>query len=240
MDNLKEMREALQSDHSVGENSSFFTPDTIDSALNRAYRKVGALFNWPALEDAQKTVTEANENYLDGPSFWNPNSMWRLEINGEVYGDEPDHAPMTFHDFLDWKDDTANANSTDKKWSIQWLRYFFTPTPTVAGLEVCIWGQKNVTKMTADESETIFTGNMPECNEAIVLEADAILNRKGDALNDGQFLSAEAKQILVLANDKVRKAQARSKKNNVQFYTPDFFARNGNGIGSSADKIGRF
>lgn len=240
MDTLKEMREALQSDLSVGTNSSFFPPDTIDSALNRAYRKTGALFNWPALEDAKSTVTEANENYLDAPNNWKPNSLWRLEIDGKVYGDEPDHMPMSFHDFLDWKDDTANANSTDKKWAVQWLRYFFTPTPTEAGLVVTVWGQKSVSKMTGDDSTTIFSYNMQECNEALILEADAILNRKGNSMNDGQFLSAEAKQILILANDKVRKNQAKSKKTQTQFYTPDFFARNGNGIGSSADKIGRF
>lgn len=240
MDTLKDMREALQSDLSVGTNSSFFPPATIDSAINRAYRKSGALFNWPALEDAKTTVTEANSNYLDAPNNWKPNSIWRLEIDGKVYGDEPDHAPMTFHDFLDWKDDTANANSTDKKWAVQWLRYFFTPTPTEAGLSVSIWGQKSVTKMEEDEDTTIFSYNMSECNEALILEADAILNRKGEDLDAKQFLSNEAKQILILANDKVRKGQAKAKKNNTQFYVPDFFARNGNGIGSSADKIGRF
>lgn len=240
MDTLIEMREALQSDFSVGENSSFFPPEVIDSALNRAYRKVGALFDWPQLEDAKKTVTEANENYLDAPKTWKANSMWRLEINGVPYGDDPDHAPMSYHDFLDWKSDSNNANSTDKKWAIQWLRYFFTPTPTEAGLVVCIWGQKNVAKMTDDDDITIFSYNSPHCNEAIVLEADAILNRKSNTIDEGRFLSAEAKQILVLENSKLRKLQARSKKTQVQYNTPDFYATNGNGIKSSSDLIGRF
>jgi hypothetical protein len=238
MDTLQDMREAVQSDLNVSTNSSLFPPATIDLALNRAYvNKVAKLFRWPQLEDAKTTTTQANINYYDAPTTWQPNSMWRLTIDGDsnVYGEEPDGSPMSYHDFLDWLADSQNENSTDKKWAVQWLRYFVYPTPTVAGLTISVWGQKNATKMTLDSSTTIFSYNMPECNEAIVLEAEAILKKKGENKDAGMMFSEEAKGILVTAYNKLRQEKAKFEKTQPFLNVPDYFSRS-----NSNSTIGNF
>lgn len=221
-DNLSEIRTIVQSDLNVTSSSSQFPPATIDSAINRAYRSGGSLFKWPALQDAKKTVTELNINYADAPTNWRPNSIWRLTIDGEPYGDEPDYSPLKFKDFLDWLDDD-NAILTEKHWSVQWLRYFFNPTPSQAGLEICIWGQENVEKLTADNSETIFTDNLPECNDAIAKEATAILKHKGELPKTGELFSAEAKTIFALAFGKIKKESGKYVKVYPFLNVPNFF-----------------
>lgn len=225
LDNLGDIRTAVQSDLNVSSTSSLYPSDTIDSAINRAYRKIGGLFKWPSLQDALDTTTQANIEYYDAPTNWRPNSMWRLAVDNTPYGEKPDFSPQLFKDYLDWKDND-NADLTEKKWGVQWLRYFINPTPTVAGLEICVWGYKNVETMTVDGSETIFTDNMPEGNEAIALEASAILKKKGELPEDGTMFSTEAKQILIISFDKISKEGSKYEKINPMLNVPNFFPGN--------------
>lgn len=99
MDNLLELRQAVQSDLTVGDESTLYSPTVIDLAINRAYRKAGALFPWPELMDAKKTTTVAGQEYYDYPQTWRSNSVWRLEVGGVRYGIEPDGSPLTFDYF---------------------------------------------------------------------------------------------------------------------------------------------
>lgn len=226
MDNLGEIRTAVLSDLNASASSSLYPTATVNSAINSAYRKIGGLFKWPALQDALDTTTQADVEYYDAPSNWRPNSMWRLKVGDVPYGIKPDFSPQVFKDYLDWKDND-NADLTEKRWAKQWLRFFINPTPTEAGLEVCVWGYKNVDKLTEDASETMFTNNMPEGNEAIRLEAVAILKKKGELIDDGLMASAEAKQILIVSFDKISKEDIKNEKINPMLDVPDFFARNG-------------
>lgn len=226
MDNRGEIRTAVLSDLNASSTSSQYPEATVNLAINRAYRKIGGLFKWPALQDALKTTTQANIEYYDAPENWRPNSMWRLKVNGVPYGDAPDFSPQTFKDYLDWQDN-ENADLTQKKWAVQWLRYFINPVPTVADLQICVWGYKNVASLDADATETIFTGNMPEGNEAIALEASAILKKKGELPEDGNMFSVEAKQILIVSFDKISREGSKYEKINPMLNVPDFFAKNG-------------
>ena len=61
MDTFADIVEAVQDDLTVGEESTLYSPTLIKRVINRAYRKVGALFPWPELQDAKKTVTSANQ-----------------------------------------------------------------------------------------------------------------------------------------------------------------------------------
>ena len=235
MDNLGNFRTAIQSDLNVSANSSLYPSATIDLAINRAYVKCARLFRWPQLEDAKLTTTQANQEYYDTPDGWSPDSCYRLQIGTDYYGYEPDFSPMDFQDYLDWKADSDNEDSTDKIWAVHGNQYFIYPTPTVANLVISIWGQKNITLLTLDASETIFTDNMPECNEAIVLEATAILKKKGEAEKSGELFSAEAKGILAVAFNKLKQEKSKYEKENPLLNVPDFF-----GKASVADTIGRF
>lgn len=239
MDTLAEMRAAVQSDLTVDSNSTLFTPTTINLAINRAYRKAGAMFPWPDLMDAKKTTTEANQEYYDYPQNWRTLSIWKLLVDGERYGLEPDGSPLSYDDYLNWKLD--NSTSDDKVWSNQQRRYFISPTPTTEGLEICIWGIM-VTSTLSDDAinTTIFSYSMPEGNEAIILEAEAILKSKGEEEQAGLFRSQEAKQLLSVAWSKIRAEQAKYEKINPFFDTPDLYRPGGASRGSDSSMIGRF
>ncbi len=224
LNTLSEMDVALLSDLNASEDSSLYPENTRKMALNRAYRKAAALYRWPALEDSKKTTTGADQDYYDVPTTWRPDSVWRVEIDGVPYGNAPDFSPTPFNDFINWKADSANTTSTEKKWAVQWRRYFVTPTPTAAALVIKIWGQKNVTSLSADADTTIFSSNMPDCNEAVVLEAGAILKNKGEDKQAGQMMSTEAKVILTVAFNKIKQEQSKVDKEMPQFYVPDYFS----------------
>ena len=234
MDTLADIRVAVQDDLTVGDESSLYSPTIIDRVINRAYRKVGGLFPWPELQDAKKTSTQANIDYYDYPQNWRSNSIWKVEVDDERYGEDPDGSPLSFDDYLNWKRDYPD--NTDKKWANQWRRYFITPTPTEAGTNnIHVWGIKVIATLSADNSVTVFSYSTPEANEAIELEAVAILKSKTDDDKSAQFKSAEAKQILVVSWNKISKEMAKYEKNQPFFYVTDFF-----GGANSKDLTGKF
>lgn len=107
---------------------------------------------------------------------------------------------------------------------MQWRRYFVTPTPSSDGsLNISVWGQKVVELLNDDDDVTIFSYAMPECNEAIVIEAGAILKGKTDEEKSQEFKSLEAKAMLARAWDRVNKERAKLEKAQAFFYVPDFF-----------------
>ena len=93
--------------------------------------------------------------------------MWRLEIDGNQYGEDPDGSPLAYEDYLIWRADDDTASSTDKNWSTQWHRFFVWPIPTTATSTITVWGMKNVTTLTNDSDTTIFSYSLPEGNELL-------------------------------------------------------------------------
>jgi hypothetical protein len=228
MDLLSDLISDVQSDLNVSTNSALFPEATIKKAINRAYFKTCALFNWPSLQDAQTTSTVSGQEYYEAPSIWRPNSIYRLEVDSLLYGEDPDGNPLDFNDYLTWKLD--NPTSTSKKWAVQWLRYFIWPVPTTNGANnITIYGYKNATELVNANDTTIFSYNMPDCNDALVMEASAILKKKGENEKSSQFVSAEAKIVLTLAYNRIKKDSARIEKNQPLFYVPDFFGKGGQG-----------
>ena len=228
-----ELRSIIQSDLNVSDSSSLFPPATINSAINRGYVKAYRLFRWPGTEDAKATTTQADHDYYDSPSNFVPDSMWRVQVDGVMYGTKPGGRPMSYHDFLQWKID--NPSSTEKRWAKQWNRYFISPTPTASALAIVVWGQENADVLDDDTDVTIFSYNLPECNEAVILEAKAILKNKGASPKDGQFYSAEAKGILAVAYARISQDTAQEEKIQPMLNVPDFF-----GSGSQTQVTGNF
>lgn len=234
MDTLANIRTAVQSDLTVGDESALYSPTTIDLAINRAYRKAGALFPWPELMDAKKTGTVIDQNYYDYPQGWRSRTIWKVVIDDDRYGEDPDGSPLSFDDYLNWKEDYPNG--TDKKWANQERRFFVTPTPSTTGSNnLCIWGIKVTTTLTADGDVTIFSYSMPEGNEAVALEAVAILKSKGENEKGGEFRSTEAKMLLAVAWGKIKNENAKYEKNQPFFNVPNYF-----GADNSADMRGLF
>lgn len=234
MDTLVDLVQAVQDDLNIGDESTLYSPTLVRRAINRAKRKVEALHPWPELHDAKKTSTQANQEYYDYPLRWRSNSVWKVEIDGDRYGESPDGSPLSFDDYLNWKED--NPESEDKKWANQWRRFFVWPVPTAQGdNNLVIWGIKVTTDLEADADTTVFSYSTPEANEAIVLEAVAILKSKGENERSAEFRSTEAKQILTTAWGKITKEQSKYEKNMPFLDVPDFY-----GGGNSRDLRGRF
>src|SRR3990167_5520673 len=183
MDTLVNLVQAVQDDLTVGDESTLYSPTLIKRVINRAYIKCSALFPWPELQDAKKTVTQANIDYYDYPQNWRSNSIWKLGVTDDSAedprnGEEPDGSPLSFDDYLNWKEDYPD--STDKKWANQWRRYFISPTPTVTGSlatginVILIWGIKVPASLDEDTDTTVFSYSTPECNEAIEYEKTVV------------------------------------------------------------------
>ena len=227
MDQLSELRTAVQSDLTVGAESSLFTPTTIDLAINRAYRKIGAMFKWEETKDALKTSAIADREYYDYPTNWRPMSIWKLTVDGTDFGD-----PLTFKDY-NYEKENDNPSGLLRMWSNYGKRYFVDPTPTADGdKNIAIHGYKFVDLLSLDGDITIFSYTMPEINEAIVLEAGEILKVKGEvkqAERGGsvigmELLSKQAKSIVITTWTKISQEQSKLVRTTPQFNVPDFFA----------------
>lgn len=233
MDEFSELIAAVQSDNTIGDESSLYPLATVKLAINRANRKIGHLFEWPEREDAKKTSTVSGQEYYDFPDTWQPDSIWKLTVDGTDYGD-----PISFKDYL-YEKENSFPSGLSKVWGTQWRRYFIYPTPTTNGdNNISIWGLKAVETMVDDDDVTIFSYSMPEVNEAIVLEATAVLKAKGELEDKSIFRSNEAKQIVLVAWGKVRKNQAKYEKTQPMWEVPDYFPRSRGGRKDS--DIGRF
>lgn len=227
---FSEIIQAVRDDLSSDTTSSLYGDDIIKRAINRAYVKIGATYRWPELEDALITSTIANQEYYDYPSNWQPDSAWKLEVDGEDYGD-----PLIFKDYLYEKENNV-PSGLDRMWSSQWRRFFIYPIPTTNGVNnITIWGYKTVDSLVNNTDKTIFSYSMPEVNEAIVLEAVALLKKKGESEQVGQYRSLEAKQIIAIAWGKITQNQAKYEKTTPFFNVPDFFGKS-----RVKSKIGKF
>lgn len=227
MDLFSDIIAAVQSDLTIGDESTLTDLTTVKLAINRAYRKIGALFKWPDTRDAKKTSTEAGQEYYDYPDTWRPDSIWKLVVDDEDYGD-----PLAFRDYL-YEQENNYPNGLDKIWTNQRRRYFISPVPTSDGfLNISVWGFKNVELLDSDADTTIFSYSMPEVNEAIVLEADAILKNKGEiqqalrrnSVSGAEMLSLEAGRIAAASWSKIAAENAKFEKTTPAFDVPDMFA----------------
>jgi len=237
LNTFEDIWEAVQSDLNITDESPLYPLATVKNAVNRAYIKSAGLFRWPGTEDAKMTSTQANLEYYDYPQNWRDDSIWRIEVDGVQYGEDPDGSPLRFEDYLAWRADSDNANSTEKKWSTQKRRYFIYPVPTTAGNNnISVWGQRMVDELVNASDTTIFSYHMPECNEAVALEAEAILKSQGEQEETGEFRSTQAKQILLVAWNKIRQDQTKYEKNQPFFDVPDYFS----GRSTKEDIIGNF
>lgn len=224
MNTFEDLYTAVQSDLNVLDEAPLYPLATVKRAVNRAYIKTSSLFKWSGTEHAKKTTTQKNLEYYDYPREFRDNSIFRIEVGGVQYGELPDGSPTAWEDYLTWRGDSVNANSTEKKWADQKRRYFLYPVPTTAGVQISVWGRIVPDQLEADGDATIFSLSMPEGNEAIVLEAVAILKTKGEEEQAGQFRSLEAKQILVVAWGKIRQEKAKNEKIQPFFDVPDYFS----------------
>lgn len=239
MDTLLEFRTAVQSDLSIGSESSFFDSTNIDLAINRAYIKIGSMFKWVETRDAQKTSAKANKNYYNYPTNWRPYSIWKITVDDVDMGE-----PIAYEDFL-YEQENNYPSGLTKLWANYAKRFFLDPTPTADGnYNIKIWGYKFVDALELDGDITIFSYSMPEVNEAIVMEAVEILKDKSelnkskrDSVVVPDLLSSKARSIVVSSWSKISQENSKIKKTQPQWSVPDFF---GNTTYNVRNNIGNF
>jgi hypothetical protein len=235
---LAEMLAALQSDLTIGADSTLFDPQTANLALARSYRKIAAMFKWPGTRDAKKTSTVAGSEYYDYPQNWRPDTIWKLMVDGVDYGD-----PLSLKDYYSEQENNYPSGLT-LLWANQNNRFFITngtlPPQTNGDNNIFIWGYKVVDPLVNPADTTIFSYNMPEINEAIILEASAILKQKGEIMqvlrrlyiSGSELLSYQATSIVNSAWQKIAQENAKFVKTIPMFMIPDMFpsGRNRNQI----------
>lgn len=227
---------AVQDDMNLDDNAPMYPLSRVKRAINRAYAKSATLFKWAGTEHAMMSTTQANQEYYDYPQYFWDDSIFMLQVNGILYGESPDGSPTKYDDYLRWRADTSNTNSTTKKWATQKRRFFIHPVPTTAGVSICVWGHKTPDALSANGDTTIFSYSMPQCNEAINLEAQAILRGQGEEEERSVFRSTEAKQILVVEWNKIKSEQSKYEKIQPFLDVPDMFK----GKNNSSITIGNF
>lgn len=243
MNTFSDIYTAIQSDLTVGSESSLFDLTTIKNAVNRAYIKVGALHLWAGLRDSLKTSTIANQEYYDYPPAWQSDSVWKLSVDGTDYGD-----PLAFKDYL-FEQENNYPSGLVNLWSNQRDRYFITPTPTSNGdNNITIWGYTTVSALSNDSDTTIFSYGMQEVNEGIALEATAILKNKGEILpplkrgwiSGAALLDALALELINNAWKGELMMNVKYEKTIPQFDVPDLFAPRSKNANALRNKIGNF
>jgi hypothetical protein len=227
MDTRTEMETELIAQLQVANNSSLFPSTRITTLIQNAHTWATTLFIWLDLVMAKTTNTNASQEYYDYPEEFRSGSIIRLAIDGESYDRK------NFEDYLDFKE---NNTGSDEKIFANYGRFFFVnPTPASLGSgNMDVWGAVQADELSEGTSETIFTGNKPEGNEAIVLKAFSVAMRRIDkTLSDGAMSEA----ILTLSKlhgDEVKATQRDQRKDHPKFDVPDFFG------GISTPTPGRF
>lgn len=234
MDLLSDLVAAVQNDLTVGGESTLFDPATAKLAVQRAYRKIAASHKWPQRKDAKKTSTIAGQEYYDYPSNWTPDSVWKVVVDGIDYGD-----PLQFKDYLSEQENNYPSGLTNL-WANQQNRFFITTNraaPSANGdNNIFVWGYKIADAVVNDGDTTIFSYNMQEVNEAIVLEATAILKQKGEILQvmrrlymtGSELLSFQATAIVERAWQTILQEQSKNEKTIPMMEVPDFFPQGRN------------
>ena len=224
-----EMLSTLQSDLTVDATSSLFDPNTASLALARSYRKIAAMYKWPATRDAKKTSTVAGQEYYDYPTNWRPDTIWKLMVDGVDYGD-----PLALKDYYLEQENNYPSGLT-LLWGNQHNRFFITnnglPPQTNGDNNIVIFGFKVVDPLVNPTDVTIFSYNMPELNEAIILEASAILKQKGEIMqvlrrlyiSGSELLSYQATSIVNAAWQKIAQENAKYEKTIPMFQVPNLF-----------------
>lgn len=243
MDVFSDLVEAVQSDLTIGADSSLFDLTTAKLAINRAYLKIAGMFKWVETRDALKTSSQNGHEYYEYPDNWRTDSIWKLTVAGKDYGD-----PLAFADYQYELENNLPSGLT-VMWANHNRKYFLFPVPVTTGdNDISIWGYRSVDELVGDSDPTIFSYTMPEVNEAIVMEADAILKFKGEVMQmirrlyitGSDLLNTEAQQIVATAWTKVSQEQAKIARTTPIFNVPDMFASGLKNTNMLKNKIGNF
>lgn len=198
---FSDYQQAVLDDISVTTADAFYTTAIIKRAINRAYKWVAGLRDWPQTEEAYVRNTEDGKAYYNYPTNFKTDSISRLVYNGYEYD------KTAWRDFLRYQDD--NPTGTDKIFSDYKRQYHFNATVTAITDGIELWGQMIPDDMTVDADLTKFSGDS-NLEEAILKKALAIIYKKGrgQMYDRGVALEDEAKALVSDAWSQMKIKQA--------------------------------
>ena len=227
MDTRAEMETELVAQLQVAANSSLFPASRITTLIQNSHKWATNLFIWNDLVKAKITSTQATFEYYDYPDNFRSGTIVRLEVSGDSY------ERKNYEDYLDYKE---NNSTTTKKMFANYGRFYFTnPVPTADGSnDMTVWGAVQADPLSAAGTETIFTNNKPEGNEAIVQRAFGVAMRRIDPKVSE---TATAGSIAILAKlnlDEAKATQRDQRLDHPMFEVPNLFGD------TKLSPIGRF
>lgn len=194
-------QQAILDDLSAQTTDAFYTTAIIKRAINRAYKWVAGLRNWPQTEEAYKRDSEDGKDYYNYPSNFKTDSIKRLKYNGEKYD------KTVWSEFLNYQEE--NPTGTDKIFSDHKRQYHIN-ADVVAGTDTIeVWGHIGLPDtLTSGTDKTLFYGD-ENLEEAILKKALSILYKKGRAqmYDRGKELEQDAQDLIVDAWSQIMKAQ---------------------------------
>ncbi len=198
---FEDYQTAVLDDISTTSSDAFFTTVIVKRAINRAYKWVAGLRNWPQTEEAYVRDTTLGDSYYNYPSNFKTDSITRLVYDGEEY------EKTVWRDYLRYQDEHPNYGG-DKLFADYKRQYHINASVEALTDGVEVWGQAIPDDLVNNADLTKFNGDS-NLEEAILKKALSILYKKarGQMYDRGVSLEDEAKALISDAWTQIMKAQ---------------------------------
>lgn len=214
-----ELVEEIQDELDITSNSTYFSPDTIKKAINKALIWVSNINDLPQLEKVVGILSDEGAQYYDYPNsleddfIFKSDSIYMIEVGGDDKYD-----CLVFRSFKD-----EIKENTDSKCFASWNRKIFINPIPPAGTEINLYGTIEPKPLANDSDETPFGLTDVLMDQAIIYKAVSILLKKQDPATSQNYQTDATNNITIVYN-KVRGKRQR-KKNTVNGFMPhDFLA----------------
>lgn len=216
---LIEARQSVQDELDISSDSTYFSPATVDKAINKALTWVSNINDLPQLEKVVGILSEADTRYYDYPNSLDDDFIFKSDsiYMIEVAGDDK-YENLQFRSFKD-----EIKKNPDTKCFASWNRKIFINPIPPALTEIDLYGTIEPKPLVNDDDETPFSLTDSLMDEAIVLKAVSILLRKQDPATSQNYETSATNNVTIVYN-KVR--SKRQRKKNTVTATPqiDFLA----------------
>ena len=225
----EELEDELLEQILASDNSTLYPRSRLTSLIKNAYTWATQLVPWHDLVRAKETSTLATQENYDYPEEFKSESIQRLEIDSVKY------KRVNFEDYLDFQ--RRNPNSDKKLFSSFGRQYFINPVPSMAGNNnISVWGSIEADDLDLSTSETIFSRNKSQGNDAVVRKALSVAVKR----LDGGLATKEEESATVLLSRLFKLEQDGTQRNHridhPMMHVPDYF---GGSVGG-ADPIASF
>jgi len=155
----------------LAKNSTLFSDDMKNSFVDDAIVYVSSLHKWPQREMCARYIggTQAGYGYYDYPNSpvqFAPNSIRTLTIDGITYQNKD------YYDLMKYVNGECTLPENIEKhthWYANFGSWFFIfPIIDIEGLEIHATGVTQPSPLTDDNSQTIWSDDMEQLNEAVL------------------------------------------------------------------------